>query len=98
MILLVDNLKAMKMFSENETLFNVVSVLQGEQQTTMSQQSYEVISKSFTCNTLSFVLYSVLFVVVIAYSAFMACYAVLKYKATAEERAEIEKKAVAHND
>ena len=97
-ILLAENLKAMGIFSENQTLFNIVSVLQGEQQTTMSQQSYDVISKSFTCNNLSFVLYSVLFVVVIAYSVFLAIYAVLKYKVTAEERAEIEKKAVANND
>ena len=41
---------------------------------------------------------SLLFIIVIAYSIFMAIYAVLKYKATAEERAEIIKKAVANND
>ncbi len=97
-ILIIRNFQVMSAFEENSTLFNVVSLLQGKTQSTLSQYNYSKLSELFSCNSTSFILYTVLFVVVIVYSCFMSLYALLKYKATAEERAEIEKKAVANND
>ena len=98
LILVVKNLNVMGVFNNNSTLFNVVSLLIGDNKAIMSQTGYEGLKANFGCTDLSFILFTVLFIVEIAYSAFMAIYAVLKYKATAEERAEIIKKAVANND
>lgn len=97
-ILLVQNFNVMGVFNENATLFNVVSLLQGDGKVTNSQTDYATLKDAFTCTSATFVIFMILFIIVIAYSVFMAVYAVLKYKATAEERAEIEKKAVANND
>jgi hypothetical protein len=99
-ILLAQNFSVMTKFNEGQNfeLFNLVSLLQGDSQIVYSQKEYSVLQSNFTCDNLTFILFTVLFVIVIAYSVFMAIYAVLKYKATAEERAEIVKKAVANND
>ncbi len=97
-VILVNNLSVMSNFNQNLTLYNIVSLLQGDKQIGYSQMNYTDLSSNFSCNSLTFVLFSVLFIVVICYSIFMAIYAYLKYKATAEERAEIVKKAVANND
>ena len=97
-VLVVRNLSVMGDFSENQTLYNVVSLLQSDKSIEYSQKGYNDLVPLFHCNNLTFVLFTVLFIIVIGYSIFMAVYALLKYKATAEERAEIEKKAVANND
>ena len=97
-VLLVRNMVVIADFELNKTLFNIVNLLQGDSQISFYQQNYSALEAAFNCNTLSLTLFSVLFIVVIAYSAFMAVYAIIKFKATAEERAEIEKKAVANND
>lgn len=97
-VLLVKNFEIMGMFNNNLKLFDIVNVLMGTNRIENSKLNYEGLSALFNLNSLTFVLYTLLFVIVIAYSVFMAIYAFLKYKATAEERAEIEKKAVAHND
>lgn len=97
-ILLIQNFSVMGVFNKNSELFNVVSLLQGSSQIAASQTQYAALKQQFSCTSLTFVLFTVLFIIVIAYSVFMAVYAYLKYKVTAEERAEIEKKAVANND
>ncbi len=97
-VLLVKNLNAMGIFAENDKLFNIVALMQSDNNITLSQLKYSTLEPQFTCNTLSFVLYTVLFIILIVYSLFMSVYAYLKYRATAEERAEIEKKAVVNND
>jgi hypothetical protein len=98
LVLIIKNLNVMGVFSDNSTLFNVVSLLIGDNKAIMSQTNYSSLQGYFTCTSLSFILFTVLFIVVIAYSVFMIIYSILKYKATAEERAEIIKKAVTNND
>ncbi|MCR5112904.1 MAG: hypothetical protein K6A63_03080 [Acholeplasmatales bacterium] len=97
-VLMAQNLSVMGMFNDNKELFNIVSLLQGPTQIAASQTSYAGLQAQYSCTTFTFILFTILFIIVIAYSVFMAVYAYLKYKATAEERAEIEKKAVANND
>ena len=98
LVLVIQNLNAMGIFNKNEALFNIVAQMQSDSQIRLSQMNYSEVATYFSCNDLSFILYTVLFVIVISYSVFMIIYAVLKYKATAEERAEIEKKAAVNND
>ncbi len=97
-ILLVNNLSVMGVFNENYDLFNFVSLLQGDNQIYNSQMASSELINNFTCNSTTFALFMILFIIVIAYSIFLIAYACIKYKATAEERAEILKKAVGNND
>ena len=97
-ILFVQNLNVMGVFNKNQELFNIVSLLQGDSKIGNSQTAYTVLQQNYTCNSLTFVMFMILFIIVIVYSVFMMIYAYLKYKSTAEERAEIVKKAVANND
>ena len=98
-VLLVSNLNVMGVFNQNEELFNMTAVLQRSSTSIYaSQQDYSYIKTQFDVTSLSFTLYSVLFILVIIVSVFMAIYAVLKYKATAKDREEILKKAVQKND
>ena len=88
----------MKQFDDNATLFNIVAKLMGSNRIDYSDFKYSDLSNLFNINNLTFILFTILFIIVIAYSLFMAVYAYLKYKATSEMRAEVEKKAVANND
>ena len=96
--LLAKNLEVMGVFEANSVLFNVVALMQGDSKIRNSQTQYAELQSKFACNSSTFIIFTFLFIIVIAYSVFMIVYAFLKYKATAEERAEIEKKAVANND
>ena len=97
-VLLVYNFSVMKQFDDNATLFNIVAKLMGSNRIDYSDFKYSDLSNLFNINNLTFILFTILFIIVIAYSLFMAVYAYLKYKATSEMRAEVEKKAVANND
>lgn len=97
-VLLVKNLSVMKQFDDNVVLFNIVAKLMGTNRIDYSDYNYSELSNFFDINNLTFILFTILFVIVIAYSLFMAVYAYLKYKGTSEMRAEVEKKAVANND
>jgi len=98
LILLIMSFKLMADFSADYTLFNLVSVLQNPNNSIYTQQALsdatnsknlEILMNSFDCNVLTFALYDILFVVVLAYNVFLAVFAVMKYKWTAERRAEV---------
>ena len=98
-ILIIQNLGVAAKFNENYELFNMTAILQNSSTGIIaSQQNFAYLQDRFNINSVSFTLYTVLFIVVIAVSIFVAIYAVLKYKATAKDREEILKKAVQKND
>ncbi len=96
LVLLFQNLSLMGIFNKNYELFNIVAVLQNPKYGYLADQKsgLDGISQWFNCNSITFIVYMSLFIVVIAYSAFMAIYSILKYKATAEERKNILEKVV----
>lgn len=82
----------------NYTLYNLISVLQNPDNRIYTQQAVSVetntrylnhLMDSFDLNTTTFVLYDVLFGVVAAYNVFLIVFAVMKYKWTAQRRAEV---------
>ena len=98
-VLIIQNMNVMTSFNENYELFNMTSVLQNDETGLIaSQKNFAYLQEHFNVTSTSFTLYTVLFIVVIVVSVFMVVYAFLKYKATAEDREEILKKAVQKND
>ena len=98
-VLLVSNLNVMGAFEQHKELFNITAVLQNSSTGIYaSQQDYTYMKGQMNITSLSFILYTVLFVVVILVSIFVLVYAILKYKYTAKDREEILKKAVQKND
>ena len=98
-IMIVKNLGLMGVFNDNFDLFNVTAVLQDPNLSSLAyQKDFNYISSLYSCNSTTFIVYTAIFAIIIIYSLFLVVYAVLKYKATAEERAEIIKKAVVEND
>lgn len=98
-VMIAKNVGLMNTFNDNQELFNAVSVLQNPNlSATAYQKDYTNLQSLYSCNSTTFIVFTALFAVIIIYSLFLAVYAFLKYNATAEERAEIIKKAVVEND
>lgn len=94
-VLMINNLGLMGKFTENQELFNLVSVLQDPKiNADVYQHDFAYAKGFFSCNSITFILFTVLFVIVIVYSALILLQTILKYKATAEERKNIIEKAV----
>lgn len=94
-VLLITNLGLMGTFNNNYELFNIVSVLQDPKiQADVYQHDLAYAKGFFSCNSITFILFTVLFVIVIVYSALILLHTIIKYKATAEERKNIIEKAV----
>ena len=84
--------------NQNYMLFNIVSVLQNPSNVLYSRPAkstetlnnyLQSILNGFDVNLTTFVLYDLLFGLVLAYNVFLAVFAVLKYKWTAERRKEV---------
>ncbi len=98
LILIIMSFGLMSELSANYTYFNIVSVLQNPVNAKLADAAITVetnnkninqIFELFNCNSLTFVLYDLLFALSLLYSAFLIAFAVLKYKWTAERRAEV---------
>ena len=94
-VLMINNLGLMAKFTNNEELFNLVSVLQNSKiNADIYQHDFAYAKGFFSCNSITYILFTVLFVIVIVYAALILLQTILKYKATAEERKNIIEKAV----
>lgn len=98
-IMIVKNVGLMNVFNENYDLFNVTSVLQNPAYSAQAVQlDIDWIVDKFSCNSITFIVYTVIYSIIIIYSLFLVAYACIKYKFTGQEREEIIKRAVVEND
>lgn len=98
LVLIIMSIGLASELQANYNVYNLVSVLQNPQNKIYTQMALSdatnnanlgKILAGFDCNTLTFVLFDLLFGFVIIYNAFLIAYAVLKYKWTGERRAEV---------
>lgn len=101
-ILIVKNLSLMSFFNENYELFNRVSVLQTRGQTkidaSQSVDNIQFLKDLYSCDSTTFIIYTIFCCVIIAYALFMMFYSVYRYKECAERRNQIMERAVNNND
>ncbi len=107
-IVLIKNIAVMSDFSANSNLYNIVSVMQNTSYANAAYQyavpdsasataSVQYLFDNFDCNVVTFIVYDVILIAVLAYSVFLFILSVTKYNATRERRQELEK-VVALND
>ena len=107
-IVLIKNISVMGDFSSNSNLYNIVSVMQNSSYANTAYQyavpdsasatpSVQYLYDAFDCNVITFIVYDVILIAVIAYSVFLFILSVTKFNATKERRKELEK-VVALND
>lgn len=107
-ITLVKNIAVMGDFTSNSNLYNIVSVMQNTSYANAAYQyavpdsatatpSIQYLYDSFDCNVVTFIVYDIIIIAVLAYSVFLFILSVTKYNATRERRQELEK-VVALND
>jgi len=86
----------------NNALYNYISVYGNKSNTTLAQlvsedsvgvANFEKAISQFNINSMTLIIYVVLFALVAAYNVFLIIYAVLKYNATAQERKEVLQRA-----
>lgn len=94
-VMIVQEIGLIGEFQENETLFNVVSVLQNPVNEKYSKVGVDVaeVTSRFDCDLTTFIVYICIFAVVIIYSVFLIIYAWLRYSNCAEKRKSILEKA-----
>lgn len=100
-VMIVKNLILMNTFNDNYELFNRVSVLQNpDTKTAAGKQidNIQYLKDLYSCDSTTFIIFTVLFSIVCLYSLFLVGYAVYRYKASADEREKIIEKAVLNND
>ena len=88
-------------FNNNFELFNRVSVLQNpDTKVDASKQinNIQYLKDLYSCDSTTYIIYDVLFLLVCLYSIFLIATAIIKYKATGKERKEIIEKVVMSND
>lgn len=98
LVLLVRNFLLMGNFNKNYDLLNWVSVLQNPTTTTYASQHPETIPGQYTCSSITFVIFGIFFIIMIAYAGFMIAYSIFKYKETEERRNQIIERAANNND
>lgn len=105
-IALVRNISMMGVFNNNYELFNKVAILQNPENAasvTVSELNAAsnvldfVNSQGNPCNSITFIIFTILFAIVIIYSIVLIVFAVKKYKNTTELRNEIIRRAVENN-
>lgn len=96
LVLMIRNLLLMGTFNENYDTFNRVSVLQNMYLQKDASQKVDITSY-YDCSSLTFVLYTIFFLIIIAYSIFMIVYTVFRYKDSTERRNQIIERAVEIN-
>ena len=107
-VVLINNISVMSDFTANSNLYNIVSVMQNTTYANAAYQyavpdsasataSVQYLFDNFDCNVVTFIVYDVIIVAVLAYSVFLFILSMVKFKATSERRSELEK-VVAVND
>ncbi|MBQ9449019.1 MAG: hypothetical protein IJU60_04010 [Acholeplasmatales bacterium] len=98
LVLIISSFSLMNELAQNYTYYNLISVLQNPDNRIYTQlavtaetnsKNLATLMNSFDCNALTFVLYDLLFAFVLAYNVFLIVFAILKYKWTAQRRAEV---------
>ena len=103
-IAIILSVNLMAAFSENETLYKVVSVLQNpfyQSETEFSsliKADCDILSYAGNTNLLGLIVSMLFSILLVAYSVFIAIFTALKYKKTGKERGEIIERAVTAND
>lgn len=101
-IFLINSFSIMGRFTQDSNLYNYVSVLQNPD---IQIEAYKAgvagnlsfVKNEFDCNVISFIVYDLFVALFMAYSVFIFILSMVKFKATAERRKELEK-VVAVND
>lgn len=96
-VMMVRNFLLMGQFNANYQLFNRTAVLQNMYKQVTASQSDSMLEDLYECSNTTFIIFTVIFIIMLAYSAFMIVYSVLKYKNTTERRKEIIERAVQQN-
>jgi hypothetical protein len=107
-VVLINNISVMSDFTANSNLYNIVSVMQNTTYANAAYQyavpdsasataSVQYLFDNFDCNVVTFIVYDVIIVAVLAYSVFLFILSMSKFSATKERRQELEK-VVALND
>lgn len=100
-VMIIMNTMLMGTFNNNFELFNRVSVLQNpDTKVDASKQinNIQYLKDLYSCDSTTYIIYDVLFLLVCLYSIFLIATAIIKYKATGKERKEIIEKVVMSND
>lgn len=86
-------------FNEGKELYNMASLLCEQRNGSVySQYKLENLRPLFNCDTLTFVLFNVLFAIILVVSLAMVAYAIFRFINSSEKRAEIIARAVSENE
>lgn len=86
-------------FNDNKQVYELASLLCEDRNGLMySQYKLENLLPLSNCNTLTFALYDVFFVIVLVVSLAMVAYAIYRYISSSKKRAEIIARAVSENE
>lgn len=97
-VCIVRNISMMGVFNANYQIFNEVSVIQNPRTTqTDLKKGYEYISTLYPASSMTYILFTVLFAVIIIYSVVLMVLSIKKYKSTTELRNEVIRRAVENN-
>ena len=96
-IAMIRNFLLMGQFNTDYVLLNRTAVLQNMYKQVAASQRTDMLEDLYECSSATFIIFGIIFIILIAYSAFMIFYSVFKYKATSERRNEIIERAVQMN-
>ena len=108
-VMLIQNIGLMNRFVANQSEFNIVSAIMNSETSIeaskitdlnpdVSNKALEFVRSQNSCNSITFIIFEVLFGLVLCYSLFLIFVAVKKYKITEERRNEVIERAVKQND
>ncbi|MDE6584536.1 MAG: hypothetical protein K2K15_03950 [Anaeroplasmataceae bacterium] len=96
-IAMVRNFLLMGQFNDNYVLLNRTAVLQNMYKQVAASQRTDMLEDLYECSSATFIIFGILLIMLVVYSAFMIFYSVFKYRVTAERRNEIIERAVQIN-
>ena len=97
-ICLIRNISLMGVFNANFENFNMVSMIQNPVNIPqVIAKGKEFVTSDQPCNSLTFILFAILFAIIIIYSLVLIVVAIKKYNDTKELREEIIRRAVENN-
>ena len=99
LVVLIKSFSVMSDFNSNSELYNIVSVMQNQSYASEAYQyasassnaSLDYLKNAYDCDSLTFIVYDIIFVAVIIYSVFLFILSIVKFNATADRRKELEK-------
>ena len=97
-ICFIRNISLMGVFNANFDKFNMVSMIQNPVNTpSVIKYGMDFIKSDQPCNSLTFILFAILFAIIIIYSLVLIVLSIKKYNGTKELREEIIRRAVENN-